>query len=403
VVHDNKGRPIPGAKVTLIGARAVASGATDFEGNFRLPAVPEGAYTALVEAAAFQSARYTSLALAPGASQALTFKLERGNAWSAVQVGGGKQTGAIAGQLLQQDGSPAIGLDVVAVPAPGAPQALPSDGLMAPGIAANVAVTDSSGRFRIDGLPPDFYVLAAGVVIIYNQPGNVSGGCARFCGPYLRGPMYLPASGGAIEVTTRAASEVVYRLPAVPPEASPVSAAAGPEFRVSGMVREAPTAPGRRQQSITLRRQAVGTCQAQAALFRGRGNPLPASDRAQIRGNIAWDGSFDLPRVPPGTWLFCVSSAFSPNSMTQVGVIDVIDRDRRGLLMALPSAAAADRVPPIAGFGPLRPQPSGNPRDLNALEQQARRERDALDAAAKKQQEARKKAEKEAANARPSR
>jgi hypothetical protein len=350
----------------------------------------------LIEAAAFQSRRYTSLAHGPGANQTFTFTLERGNAWSTLQVGGGTRTGAIAGRLLQQDGAAAIGLDVVAVPAPGSPRALPSDGLVAPGIAANAAVTDSSGRFRIDGLPPDFYVLAAGVVIIYNQPGNVSGGCARLCGPYLRQPMYLPAPGGMIEVTPQTAPEAVYRMPLVPPppEASPISAVAGPAFRVTGMLREAPTAPGRRQQSITLRRQAVGTCQP---LPFGRGSPLPASDRGPIlRGNIGWDGSLDIPRVPPGTWLFCVSSAFAPNSMTLVGMIDVIDRDRLGILAQLPSAAAADRVPPIVGFGPLRPQPSGNLRDLEALEKQARQERDALDAAAKKQREARKKAEKEA-------
>src|SRR5262245_48069427 len=68
------------------------------------------------------------------------------------------QTGVMTGQLLSPSGNPATGVRVSAMSAPNPKD--PTGG----GVLVSLAQSDSSGKFRLENIPPGDYYIQAGLL-----------------------------------------------------------------------------------------------------------------------------------------------------------------------------------------------------------------------------------------------
>ena len=126
-----------------------------------------------------------------------------------------QQSGAIAGKILHSDGTPAVGVRVVAVDATKADTCpkLPLANLKA-------SRTDGSGRFRLENLPAGAYHVAAGVEGYSRR--------TEFCpgGYFIREPSYFPGGyvrkdATLVSVRSDAVADAEFRLLTAPTITTP--------------------------------------------------------------------------------------------------------------------------------------------------------------------------------------
>jgi len=163
---------------------------TDDTGRFEMIDLPAGRYSVSVRApATFVSPPSQSVQVASGGSASITFKLDRG--------------GAITGRVLDHEGDPLVRAQVSAL------QRRNLNGasrLMSAG-SGGYASTDDLGQFRLFGLPPGEYYVAAS----YSIPGPMIDPAPADNQPkFGYAPTFYPSStevDGAQKVTVRAGQD----------------------------------------------------------------------------------------------------------------------------------------------------------------------------------------------------
>ena len=227
------------------------------------------------------------------------------------------QNGVLAGQVRTREGAPAAGVRVVA-------QAAESGGRSTDGAAfASLAETDAQGRYRLEGVPPGRYYIAAGLVSALNYyPGVATVSEAR-----------------AVMVT--AGSQLT-----------------GMDFtlvrstvRVSGYIREFPGD----YTSSSLRVALV-------PIDNSRGTDVP----------LLPGGKFEFPRISPGSYNLLTSFA------TYRTRIEVGDRDLSDIEVKLPPFLVGRVVVEDGGSLPVEPN-AVNPDPSALVRFQARRITGTLD------------------------
>jgi uncharacterized protein (DUF2141 family) len=152
VTDDAAAQPVRRAIVTVSGGGMTTSRSaiTDDAGRFAIDRLPAGRFSIVVKKAAYIPSAYgatrpagpgTALALAAGQRADITLTLAR--------------AAVLAGVIRDQQGEPAPGVQVAAVRIPG------SGDLTRVFASAETAVTDDRGAYRIFGLLPGEYAVAA--------------------------------------------------------------------------------------------------------------------------------------------------------------------------------------------------------------------------------------------------
>ena len=158
------------------------------------------------------------------------------------------RTGTISGSLHAKDGSPLAGVRVMAMVIPD-PGALDTDSL----IYASLAQTDSRGRYRLESVPVGSYYLTAGFVTL---------------------PTYYPG------VNSKIGARVI-------------DVREGVDLTGMDFVSVAPSSLGG---AISGRLVMSSVPAAQSVVLSGFALPAP------LQSPIRSDGSFEFPKVPPGTY-----------------------------------------------------------------------------------------------------
>lgn len=300
-------RPARFTQVTLLPAETGDRGGgrgrrlsarTDLDGNFTVANVPVGDYylagaligyvnpTNLIEAAL--SAGTDPEAAAPGTP---LVHVSNGGATAALSL---QRGGTVAGSVQWDDGSPAVGVQIVAQLAPTTGTAtstsvssLPSNGARPVnfGQGFGAAQTDDRGRYRLSGLAPGSYLVRAGVQVPVPTRGEVRALGGTFS-LFIYAPDKLRRTDAA-PVTIAAAEEH--------PDLNIVMALAG-LHSVSG---------------------SVGSSNAPV-----RSGTVSLTDQTDSNLNrsafIAADGSFVLVDVPPGNYSLAVNaSSQAPTGATR--------------------------------------------------------------------------------------
>ena len=167
VLEDHTGVPLALVEIRLLkpGQRTVvAELETDAEGHFRSPEVAAGEYTL-----EFAKANYGSAALHMQAGQSATVRLVRG--------------GAIAGKVTDSKGQPVPGARIFTMVKPA------NSAVLRP--MASVTSADERGQYRIYGLPPGQY----GVAAAYDAAAKGAGAGVLFY-PNNQRPRLFTVSGG---------------------------------------------------------------------------------------------------------------------------------------------------------------------------------------------------------------
>ncbi|HWQ55301.1 MAG TPA: carboxypeptidase-like regulatory domain-containing protein [Bryobacteraceae bacterium] len=141
IVQDDSGAPVASAEVRIEKSRAgsvAADAVTDGEGRFSAPGLAAGEYMIAVEKAGFMKTRVA--ARVGSARAAVTIRLVR--------------LGAITGRVTDQTGQSRRGARVMAM------TRTAGGTLRAVGGTGTTASVDSSGRYRLYGLPPGEYAVA---------------------------------------------------------------------------------------------------------------------------------------------------------------------------------------------------------------------------------------------------
>jgi len=182
-VITDSGQPLPGVTVSLltIGSRGAGVTTTDNEGRFKLPGLDGGIYRIVLRAPGYvtQIPDVASPAFRPGDNAELT--LIKG--------------GVIAGNIINFAGEPVVNIPVHAY------QVRDADGNKVARQFAQTRVTDDRGYYRLYGLSPGTYTVAAGGQGAYPPLVN----------PYANDAMtYAPAStrDTAAEIVVRSNQEV---------------------------------------------------------------------------------------------------------------------------------------------------------------------------------------------------
>ncbi|HEY1495289.1 MAG TPA: carboxypeptidase regulatory-like domain-containing protein [Candidatus Solibacter sp.] len=167
VLEDHTGNPLPLVEIRLLkpGQRAVvAELETDAEGRFHSPEVAAGEYTL-----EFAKANYVNAELHLAAGQSATVRLVRG--------------GVIAGRVTDPKGQPIPGAKIFTM------VKTANSAVLRP--MANVIGADELGQYRIFGLPPGQY----GVAAAYDATAKGAGAGVLFF-PNNQRPRVFTVSGG---------------------------------------------------------------------------------------------------------------------------------------------------------------------------------------------------------------
>lgn len=160
VVEDHSGAPVALADIRLIqdGTRHVLEEPeTDARGVFLIPELPAGTYRVEIAKPNFVS---TTLRLVMKTEpQSITARLIH--------------NAAFAGTVRDQKGNPVPAVHVFALPKNGASGPNPPYGSMREGVHAS---TDETGRYRLYGLPPGRYLIAASYGSSTTAVGQTGGG-----------------------------------------------------------------------------------------------------------------------------------------------------------------------------------------------------------------------------------
>ena len=277
ITAADTGAPIRRAEVRLLaeGGGVSRLATTDADGRYELRDLPAGAYRLTASRSGFVTLNFgqrrpaeafTAIALAEGLRLAANLALPRG--------------GAIAGRVVDDAGEPIAEVRVQAM------RARVVDGRRRVMPAGVTDVTDDTGGFRLFGLEPGDYYVAAMV----RAPNPEDATMSAITGP-IRGDI-------------RAAIPVFYPGVSAITEAQPVSLGVSAEARadiflaplrtarVSGVVIDSMGRPAPRS-LVELRSDLLHL--GFNAMYAG---PPPMS----ISAHAEADGSFELPNVPPGSY-----------------------------------------------------------------------------------------------------
>lgn len=185
VVEDHTGTPQASAGVRIYKADSGALAAdldTDSNGIFEAPGLPAGDYRVEVSKPNFIPAT----ARLRGAGSAIVIRLVR--------------RGAVAGSVLDHQGQPVRNASVFAIPKPAAGEPLR---VLRDGSSGTFALTDERGQYRLYGLPPGEYAVAATIGASSMSVGMTGGsqtsarlGSRVALFPTNAQPRFLNISGG---------------------------------------------------------------------------------------------------------------------------------------------------------------------------------------------------------------
>jgi len=258
---------------------------TDVDGTFEADNIAPGDYYVTATAIGYVAERTLMQAqIAAGADPtALLASLPQvhvaANATSSVTVSM-QRGGALAGHVEWEDGSPAAGVAVQALPSTTAvttPAALRGFGNF--GGNASFATTDDKGNFRLSGMPSGDYVVLATI-----QPGTQTGGASRNV-PQFTSPIRIYAPG-------------VFRKT----DAKPVNVRAGDERTDLRIVLDL--------RGLHIVSGSAASNNPGNAVASGRVSLTDTGDASvTIQGNISSSGTFRLPYVPAGNYTLQISGA----------------------------------------------------------------------------------------------
>ncbi|MBM3773573.1 MAG: carboxypeptidase regulatory-like domain-containing protein, partial [Acidobacteria bacterium] len=308
-VSGASGEPLKKAHVMLLttaeGGKPPYSAATDAAGKFLITGVDPGHYRLQVQRNGFVYGEYG--ARGPG-RQGTVISLEPGGRLKDLLVRLTPQ-GVIAGRILDEDGDPVEAVSVQALRY----QYVRGRRELVPGRSA---MTNDLGEYRLHGLAPGQYYIAASTPGFRGRMGGVPSGPRRMAaaeGGYL--PTFYPG-------TVRAAS------------AAPVDIAPGSEIR---------------SLSITLQRARTLRVSGRVVappgtLLRGVGVTLLPRDgnwSLQRKGGPVLDekGSFDIGGVAPGSYLLAADIWQDRQRASARLPIEVADTNLEGLTLALSEGA----------------------------------------------------------------
>jgi TonB family protein len=202
-------------------------------------------------------------------------------------------TGAISGQLLSREGRPATGIRVSAM-------VIPDGGVPVSAASALVSsvLTDTSGRYRLENVPPGQYYVTAG---------------------FLDSPTYYPgtsALSGATAVRVEAGASVM---------GISFSLTASAGVSVSGRIVRRPGTPASGTQRVVL-----------------SGTPSPVETTANA------DGTFQFTRVRPGTYNVVVT----PSVLLHPVSIVVTDKEVSGVEIVVVPTVEVTGTLEVEGNGP---------------------------------------------------
>ena len=340
VVNDEEQpKPVRRAIVTLTGSdlRPSRGAVTDDEGRFTIANLPPGRVTLTVTRAAYITSVYgakrpgrpgTPIALAGGEKlTGLVVKVWRG--------------AAIAGILRDDSGAPVEGVAVSVIPARtnGTPATL--------SLSNSPATTNDLGEFRIFGLAPGSYLVAA-------SPSTGGGGAMRAMtdaevdaafDAMRRRTTAANAKPPELELQRPFAYAPIY-FPGTPilAQASPITLAAGQEHA-----------------GLEFALQRVGTSTIEGVVSRSDGQsaagttvqmtsvappgPFATDSPLQLQATAGANGSFQIPQVPPGDYTLVARAGAGGNALWGLGSVSVGGADVTGVAIAVePGATISGRV-----------------------------------------------------------
>lgn len=286
VVQAGATTPIRRAMVTLSGEQNLTRiVTTDADGRYEISELPAGRFNLTVTKGGYVSTSY---------GQRRPFETPRPVVLAAGQVLeridiGLPQGGVIVGRVLDRSGEPAVGADIGVERYQYAP-----DGQRKLTRVAVSAVVDDRGAFRVFGLPPGEYVVNANIRQRPSLPGTASAGA-----PVVANLLtYFPGTPNAAE-----AGVIVLGIgEEAPVQFSMVSGRLG---AVSGTVLDSSGRTGAGAEIALATTSAGGQWSSRGV------------------GAAGADGTFTIPRVPPGEHLVQVRLAPRPGGVAEQEVATV--------------------------------------------------------------------------------
>ncbi|HEX5069475.1 MAG TPA: carboxypeptidase regulatory-like domain-containing protein [Vicinamibacterales bacterium] len=315
VTDEEPGQPVRRAIVVLAGdgLRPTRSAITDDEGRFGFADLPAGKFTITVSRASFVTSMYgAKRAGRPGVPLVIGDGARVANV--AVRLWRGA---ALAGTLRDEWGAPVAGIQVRAFPARarGPLQSLSNNGN---------ATTDETGQFRIFGLEPGAYVVAA------LPPSGSSS-------PYVG--LSDAQTDAALEALRRRTANAGAGAPASPPvDDSPprpfgYASIFFPGTPVATQAATITVAAGESHAGLDFALQRVGTSIVSGVVMKPDGTPaaqaslqltsiapagpLRDATRVELTATAGVDGSFRIAQVRPGDYEL---AARVPADLSQPGI-----------------------------------------------------------------------------------
>jgi hypothetical protein len=326
VVDHDTGRPLKRVQVTVTGA-AVPQGAsalTDADGRYTIPDLPSGRYNVNVSKAGFVTVSYgqrrpgrtgTPLSLRDGQQiKDVNFMLPRGS--------------VIAGRVVDEDGEPVIGANVVAMRC----QYLEGQQRLTP---AGAGQTDDRGQYRMFALMPGNYYVSATA----RMPGARGG--ARY--------VTVPNVGSRMIVFDEVAGDgALDYAPTYYPGVSNVSDAL---IVPVNLCQEVTSVDIQLQEVLTARVSGSvlgpdGYAAASATvMLMPEDNRMATTGIGTYPGRTTPDGSFAFTGVPPGRYVAVARAVRSAQVLFARQLLSVAGQDLVGVDLALgPGATISGTV-----------------------------------------------------------
>ena len=340
VVNDEEQpKPVRRAIVTLTGSdlRPSRGAVTDDEGRFTIANLPPGRVTLTVTRASYITSVYgakrpgrpgTPIAL--GAGEHLTGLIVK--AWRGA---------VIAGILRDDSGAPVEGVAVSVIPARtnGTPATL--------SLSNNPATTNDLGEFRIFGLPPGSYLIAA-------APSSGGGGAMR-----AMTDAEVDAAFDSVRRRTTAANA----KPTEPEQPRPFAYANiyFPGTPILSQASPITLAAGQEHAGLEFALQRVGTSIIEGVVSRSDGQsaagttvqmtavappgPFANDSPLVLQATASASGEFQIPQVPPGDYTLVARAGSGGTALWGSSSVSVGGADVTGLAIAVePGATVSGKV-----------------------------------------------------------
>jgi hypothetical protein len=292
-VVTDAGAPLAGATIVMAGLPdyETLTAVSDAVGAFDLPRVPAGSY----QLTAIKTGYFFKGRGANAAAGAHPVTVRDGQAVRSVTLAM-TRGGAVVGRIVDEFGDPVDQVLVHAVQYSYQP-----DGRRLAHAAGVSDVTDDRGEFRVYGLPPGDFIVAATSPSLDPEPHRT--GLFNTAAPVERAPTYFPGTLDIAQAQTlslRAGQEASVQFALLP----------GRTFRISGTGVTSTGAPGRLMR-ITL-------------------SNATSSRRAEP---VAPDGRFTLQGVPPGNYSLQIVNLGPSGSEEGSTRVTVDDDDVTGVVL----------------------------------------------------------------------